>query len=92
MLSVVEDNNLMLTRLTPVAKATLLTIHDASGQRDAVKQIAADRLPVFQRKDTDRICGRVTRYSISNFVTAGLCPRSGYQGSRVSETKGNVLA
>ena len=30
-------------------------IHDASGQRDAAEQIAADRLPVFQRKDTDGI-------------------------------------
>jgi len=34
-------------------------IHDASGQRDGAKQIAADSLPVFQRKDTDRICVRV---------------------------------
>ena len=30
-------------------------IHDASGQREAAEQYAADRLPVFQRKDTDRI-------------------------------------
>jgi len=30
-------------------------IHDASGQRDAVEQIAADRLPIFQREDSDRI-------------------------------------
>ena len=30
-------------------------IHDFSGQRDAADQIAADRLPVFHRKDTDRI-------------------------------------
>ena len=30
-------------------------IHDASGQRDAAEQIAADRLPVSQRKYTDRI-------------------------------------
>jgi len=36
--------------------------------------------------------GRVTRCSISSFVTAGLWPRSGYQGGRVSETKGNALA
>ena len=35
------------------------TTNDASGQRDAAMQIAADRLPVFQRNDTDRICGRV---------------------------------
>jgi len=28
-------------------------IHDTSGQRDAVEQIAGDRLPVFQRKNTD---------------------------------------
>ena len=47
-------------------------IHDASGQRDAAEQIAADRLPVFQRKHTDRIRGRVTRCSISSFVTAAL--------------------
>jgi len=67
-------------------------IHDASGQRDAAEQIPADRLPVFQRKDTDRICGRVTRCSISGFVTAYLWPRSGYRGGRVSETKGNALA
>ena len=85
-----EGNSLMLTKLTPVA--TLLTIHDASGQRDAVKQIVADRLPVFQRKKTDRICGRVARFSISSFVTTGLWPRSGYRGGRVSETKGNALA
>jgi len=43
----------MLTKLTPVA--TLLTIYDPSGQRDAVKQIVPDGLPVFHRKDTDRI-------------------------------------
>jgi len=49
-------------------------IHDVSGQRDAAGQIAADRLPVFQR--TDRICGRVARCPISSFVTAGL--RSGF--------------
>jgi len=30
-------------------------IHDVSGQRDAAEQIPADRLPVFQRKDTDRM-------------------------------------
>jgi len=42
-------------------------IHDASGQRDATEQVAADRLPVFQRNHTDRICSRV-----SSFVTAGL--------------------
>jgi len=35
-------------------------IHDASGQ-DAAEQIAADRLPAFQRKDTDRICMVVLR-------------------------------
>jgi len=29
-------------------------IHDASGQRGAAEQIAADRLLVFQRKNTDR--------------------------------------
>jgi len=52
-------------------------IHDTSGQRDAAEQIAADRLPVFQPKDTDRICGRVTRCSISNFVTGRLRSLSG---------------
>jgi len=36
--------------------------------------------------------GRVTRCSISSFVTAGLWPRSGYRDGRVSETKGNALA
>jgi len=90
MLSDVEEGNSLLTKLTPVA--TLLAIHDASGQRDAVKQIVADRLPVFQRKETDRICGRFTRFSISNSVTARLWPRSGCGGGRVSETKGNALA
>jgi len=59
--------------------------HDASGQRHAAEQIAADRLPVFQRNDTDRIC-------TSSFVTAGLWPRCGYRSSRVSETKDNALA
>jgi len=33
----------------------VFTNHDASEQRDAAEQIAADRLPVFQRKNTDRI-------------------------------------
>jgi len=33
----------------------------------------------------------VTRCSISSFVTAGLWPRSYYQGGRVSETKGNAF-
>ena len=32
-------------------------IHDASGQRHAAEQIAADRLSVFQLKGTDRIGG-----------------------------------
>jgi len=32
-----------------------MTIHDASGQCDAAEQIAADRLPDFQGKDTDGI-------------------------------------
>jgi len=67
-------------------------IHDASGQRDAAEQIAADRLPVFQRKDTDRVCGRIARFSISSFVKAGLWPRYAYWGGRVSETKGVALA
>ena len=67
-------------------------IHDASGQRDAAEQIAADRLPAFQPKDTDRVCGRVTRCSISSFVKAGLWPGSGYRGGCVSETKGDALA
>ena len=67
-------------------------IHDASGQHDAPEQIAADKLPVFQLKDIDRMCGRVTRCSISCFVTAGLWSQSGYRGGRVSETKGNTLA
>jgi len=31
--------------------------------------------------------GRVTRCSISSFVTTGLWSRSGYRGGRVSETK-----
>jgi len=30
------------------------------------------------------MCGRVTRCLISNFVTAGLWPRSGYRGGCVS--------
>ena len=34
------------------------TVHDSSGLRDAADQIATDRLPVFQSKDTDRMCGR----------------------------------
>ena len=50
-------------------------IQDASGQRDAAEQIAADRLPTFLRKHTDRICGRVRRCSISSFLTAGLRSR-----------------
>ena len=33
----------------------------------------------------------VLRCSISSFLTAGLWPRSGYRGGRVSET-GNALA
>ena len=49
----------------------------AASRRDAAEQIAADRLPVFQRKDTDRICGRVARCSVSSFVKAGLWSRSG---------------
>ena len=36
--------------------------------------------------------GRATWCSISSFVTAGLWTQSGYQGGRVSETKGNALA
>jgi len=67
-------------------------IHHASGRRDAVEKIAAGRLPVFQRNDTDRICAHVTRCSISSFVTAGLLSRSGYWGGRVSETKGDAAA
>jgi len=53
--------------------------HDDSG-RDAAEQIAADRLPIFQRKNTYRIWW--------------LCYwlRSGYRVGRVSETKGNALA
>jgi len=66
-------------------------IHDASGQRDAAEEIVAGRLAVFQRNDTNRICGRVTRCSISSFETAGLWPWSGYRGGRVSETKSNAL-
>jgi len=62
-------------------------VHDVSGQRDAGAQISADGLSVFQRKYTDRICGRVTRCSIISFVTAGLWWRSGYRGGRVSEKK-----
>jgi len=30
-------------------------VHDASGQRGEAEHIAADKLPVFQRKNTDRI-------------------------------------
>jgi len=67
-------------------------IHHASGQRHAAERIPTGRLPVFQRKDTDRKCGRFTRCSISSFVTAGLWLRSGFRGGRVSETKGNALA
>ena len=67
-------------------------IHDASEQRDAAEQIAANRLPLFQREDTDGRCGRVTGYSITSFVTAGLWPRSGRRSGRISETKGNALA
>jgi len=54
-------------------------------ERDAVEQSAADRLPVFQRKDADRM--RVTRCSMNSFVIAGLWSRSGYRDDRVSETK-----
>jgi len=36
--------------------------------------------------------GRVTRCSISSFVTAGLWLRSGYRGGRDGETKSNALA
>jgi len=50
-------------------------IHDASEQRDAAEKIAADRLTVLQDKHADRICGRVTCYSITSFVTAGLWPK-----------------
>jgi len=40
-------------------------------ENHCAKQIAADRLPVFvfQSNCTDRICGRVTRCSISFFAT-----------------------
>jgi len=67
-------------------------IRDVSGQHDATEQIAADRSPIFQRKDTDRICGRVTRCWISSFVTAGLWLRSGYRVVALVKQKGNVLA
>ena len=70
---------------------TLSCIHDASGQRDGAEQITAYRLPVFQRKDNDRVCGRVTRCSISSFVTAGLWPRSGYWTGVVSSIKQKVM-
>ena len=72
--------------------AYITCIHDASGQRDAAEKIAADRLPVFQREDTDGMCGRVRRCSISSSVTAGLWSRAGYRGGRVSEKIGNALA
>jgi len=36
-----------------------IPVHTASGRRDAAEWIPGDRLPVFQRKDTDRIRGRV---------------------------------
>jgi len=35
-------------------RTSLICIHGASGH-DAAEEIAADRLPVFQRKDSDRI-------------------------------------
>jgi len=66
-------------------------IYDASG-RDTAELIAAGRLPVFQRNDTDKKRGRVAQGRISSFATAGLWPRSGYRGGRVSKTKSNTLA
>jgi len=48
-------------------------------------QFSSVRIPIV-------CCGRVTRCSISSFVTAGLRPRTGCRGGRVSETKGNALA
>ena len=62
-------------------------IQDASGQRDAAEQIAADRLPVFQLRIPIEYGGRVTQCSISSLVTAGLCPRPAYRCGRVSDTK-----
>ena len=43
-------------------------------------QFSSVRIPI-------EYAGRVTRCSISSFVTAGLWPRSGYRGGRVSEAK-----
>jgi len=57
-----------------------------------LSKLLLDNLPVLQRKDTDRICGRGMRCSISSFVTAGLWSRSGYRSGRVSETQGKALA
>ena len=36
--------------------------------------------------------GRVTRCSISSFVTAGLWPRTEYRDGRLSETNGDAVA
>ena len=66
-------------------------IHDASGQRDAAEQIAADRLPVFQRKDADRIsqsCYAVLDQEFCNSWTVAAVWIPG----RVSEIKVNALA
>jgi len=63
-----------------------------SGQRNAAEQML---LPGYQFSNVKIPIeyGRcVTRCSISSFVTAGLWPRPGYRGGRVSETKGNALA
>ena len=40
---------------TALALTSTPCIHDGSGLRDAVEEIAADRLPLFKRKDTDGI-------------------------------------
>ena len=72
--------------------AALIPVFTMLQDYDAAEQIAADRLPDFQGKDTDRMCGLVTRHSISCFVTAGLWPRSGYWDGHVSETKGDAVA
>jgi len=67
-------------------------IHDASEQCDAAEQMlligcqfSSVRIPI------EYVVVLQGWYSITSFVTVGLW-RSGYQGDRVSETKGNALA
>jgi len=61
--------------------------------KDNVKQLSKLLLTVYQFSSVRipiEYGGRVTRCSISCFVTAGLWPRSGYRGGSVSESKGNA--